>query len=181
MPIRFDCPSCGRSLQVSESSAGEHVTCPNCRNSLTVPEDVVDAETFGDTSAPSPSDSSRSSEREENDRREIIGHASNDRRPCPMCGEMIPVKAAKCRFCGEIFDPELRRMEEKKKIPSSDADMGTGEWVLVILPCSWIGCIFGIVWMLQGKPKGPKMFGLSLLSTFIWSCIQVAIKEAANR
>ena len=30
------------------------------------------------------------------------------RRPCPHCGEMIIATAAKCRFCGAIFDPGLR-------------------------------------------------------------------------
>ncbi len=30
------------------------------------------------------------------------------RRPCPMCGEpMIVAAAAKCRFCGAVFDPRL--------------------------------------------------------------------------
>ena len=30
------------------------------------------------------------------------------RRPCPICGEMIVAKAAKCRFCGEIFDESMK-------------------------------------------------------------------------
>ncbi len=36
---------------------------------------------------------------------------TSERRPCPMCGEMIVATAAKCRFCGEIFNPELKRLE----------------------------------------------------------------------
>jgi predicted RNA-binding Zn-ribbon protein involved in translation (DUF1610 family) len=169
MPIRLDCPSCGRNLEVSESSAGKRVTCPHCQNPLTVPEDVLEAETFGVSATPSPSDSSPSP-----------GPEGNDRRPCPMCGEMIPVEAAKCRFCGEIFDPELRRMEKKKKEYDSDADLSTGEWVAAVL-CSGIGCICGIIWMIQGKPKGPKMFGVSLLFALIWGVIRAVIETAAQR
>ena len=37
------------------------------------------------------------------------------RRPCPMCGEMIVATAAKCRFCGEVFDPTLKKAKSKKK------------------------------------------------------------------
>jgi hypothetical protein len=31
------------------------------------------------------------------------------RKACPMCGEMIVASAAKCRFCGETLDLELRQ------------------------------------------------------------------------
>jgi hypothetical protein len=34
---------------------------------------------------------------------------SADRRPCPMCGEMIRTTAVKCRYCGEVFDDTLKR------------------------------------------------------------------------
>jgi hypothetical protein len=37
------------------------------------------------------------------------------RRPCPECGEMIVAGAAKCRFCGAIFDPKLKQFESKGK------------------------------------------------------------------
>jgi len=39
-----------------------------------------------------------------------------DRRPCPICGEMIPATAAKCRFCGEIFDSTLTNANKKTKL-----------------------------------------------------------------
>lgn len=29
-----------------------------------------------------------------------------DRQPCPMCGQEIPATARKCRFCGEMLQPE---------------------------------------------------------------------------
>jgi predicted RNA-binding Zn-ribbon protein involved in translation (DUF1610 family) len=36
--------------------------------------------------------------------------AGEQRQPCPECGEMIIVGAAKCRFCNAIFDPKLKQM-----------------------------------------------------------------------
>jgi hypothetical protein len=194
MPFKIQCPNCGRTLRVPERLSGKRVTCPGCQNPLTIPEeevldaevdspsspeDPVDAETYGVTSPSSRSDSSSGRERDESSRRD---REENDRRPCPMCGEMIPVEAAKCRFCREIFDPELRRMEEKKKkkkkrASASDDDLSAGEWVVAIL-CSWIGCICGIVWIIQGKPKGSKMFGVSLLFTLLWGGIRAVIENA---
>jgi hypothetical protein len=37
-----------------------------------------------------------------------------DRRPCPVCGEMIVATAAKCRFCGEILDETVKRVGKAK-------------------------------------------------------------------
>jgi hypothetical protein len=41
------------------------------------------------------------------------------KRPCPMCGEMILASAVKCRFCGEVFDPALKKGKSKKSRKSS--------------------------------------------------------------
>src|SRR4051812_20511116 len=48
---------------------------------------------------------------------EAIGQ--QPRRPCPMCGELIAVKAQKCRFCEHYFDPALR----PRRTGSSTASM----------------------------------------------------------
>jgi len=45
-----------------------------------------------------------------------------DRKPCPHCGEMIIKAAAKCRFCGEVFDPTLKRKSGSKRRRSFDDD-----------------------------------------------------------
>lgn len=107
--------------------------------------------------------------------------ANGDRKPCPMCGEMIQKDAVKCRFCGEIFDPVLKQQEKRsrKSTNAADEDMTTGDWVVAVL-CSGIACIFGIVWMIQGKPKGKKMVLVSLGMNLFWTVVQMIIKSIAT-
>lgn len=110
------------------------------------------------------------------------GETTTPRRPCPMCGEMIPVSAVQCRFCHEIFDPKLKKAQGKKMMQASgdaDDDLSVGEWLVAIF-CSGIGCILGIIWMIQGKPKGKKMFGISILMGIIWNILRAAIEAAGS-
>jgi hypothetical protein len=105
------------------------------------------------------------------------------RRPCPMCGEMIAVGAAKCRYCNAIFDEGLRRVEKKKKKKRSysddESDLSAGDWVVAFL-CSGIGLIAGIVWALQGKPKGLKMIGASIVLDIVKTVIYLIVSAAQN-
>jgi hypothetical protein len=98
------------------------------------------------------------------------------RRPCPECGEMIVAGAAKCRFCGAVFDPRLKKQAAKKRVNYGvdDDNLNAGEWVLCIL-CSGIGCIVGIVYAVQGKPKGMKMVGISIAAAVIGGMIRTFI------
>ena len=57
---------------------------------------------------------------------------------------------------------------------SDDSELGTTDWILAIL-CSGIGCIMGIIWMVQGKPKGSKMVGISIMFSILWSIIRFFI------
>ena len=70
-------------------------------------------------------------------------------------------------------------MQARAAAGGENDSLSTGEWVVGIL-CSGIGCIAGIVWMIQGKPKGIKMIGLSLLVQAILGLGRVAI-EMANQ
>jgi hypothetical protein len=44
---------------------------------------------------------------------------------------------------------------------NDDANMTAIDWVLCVL-CSGIGCIVGIVYLIQGKPKAGKMIAISI-------------------
>jgi predicted RNA-binding Zn-ribbon protein involved in translation (DUF1610 family) len=178
--IHLNCPGCGVKLKAADEAAGQQMACPKCGTTLTVSEPVFDAEAISDPIAtpgdvygldePAPTAGGPAP-------------AGDDRRPCPVCGEMIVATAAKCRYCGEIFDPTLRRAESLKQGRSqspADQDLSTGDWVVAIL-CSFIGCIAGIVWMIQGKPKGAKMFGISLVFTILWNVLRFLIESANTR
>ena len=177
--ISMSCPGCGAKLKAADESVGKRTKCPKCGTEVTVTEPIYDAEAvpgMGDVIDPYGFDDPKP---------KPLASASDSaggeaRRPCPMCGEMILASAAKCRFCNEIFDPKLKKADAKKKGRSSgggDDDMSTGDWAVAIL-CSGIGCIAGIVWMIQGKEKGKKMVGVSLLFVVIWSAVRFAVESS---
>jgi hypothetical protein len=61
-----------------------------------------------------------------------------------------------------------------------DSNLATTDWILAIL-CSGIGCIMGIIWMIQGKPKGSKMLGVSILAAICWNILRFAIVAMQQR
>jgi predicted RNA-binding Zn-ribbon protein involved in translation (DUF1610 family) len=173
MPIQFECSACGKKIKAPDENAGKKARCPYCHAVIVVPEPVYEAE---DVSAPPAG------------RQDAYGVQAappqppkqEERRPCPMCGEMILADAVKCRYCGEIFDEDLKRAARKRGGRGGDpaeADLAGIDWVLAIL-CSGIGCIVGIVYMIQGKPKGIKLFGISILFIVIWNIINIAFQAA---
>jgi predicted RNA-binding Zn-ribbon protein involved in translation (DUF1610 family) len=172
--------------------AGKQAKCPNCKSLMTLPDIVHEAEEIvppPPSPPPAPASNMSSLFDEEAEYQLSQGPKINapsssepPRRPCPMCGEMIAVGAAKCRYCDAIFDAGLRAIEKSKRRRSSsdgDSDMSAGDWVVAIL-CSGIGCIAGIVWMIQGKPKGAKMLGVSLAAGTFWTIVRVILEAAAN-
>jgi predicted RNA-binding Zn-ribbon protein involved in translation (DUF1610 family)/DNA-directed RNA polymerase subunit RPC12/RpoP len=175
MPISFECSTCGKKMRAPDDAGGKKVRCPGCEAIVVVPLEVLDAaaieepavaESAGyamETAAPAPP----------------AADDGKERKACPLCGEMILASAAKCRYCGEIFDSKLRAREEKKKGVAGEKNMTTCDWFLALL-CSGIGCIAGVIWMIQGKPKGIKMVGVSVAAGVFWSIVRLVIESAAG-
>jgi predicted RNA-binding Zn-ribbon protein involved in translation (DUF1610 family) len=182
MPINMRCPSCNRTLAAPDSAVGKKAKCPQCGTLMIVPEPIHEAEDAGAPgAAPPPTEEYSMMD-------DVVGTgpaapppgsagAGPPRRPCPMCGEMIVATAAKCRFCGAVFDPTLRTLQAKKKAAADDADLTPGDWVFCIL-CAGIACIFGIVYAIQGKPKGLKMIGVSIAAAVVWNILNALLQVA---
>lgn len=100
MAIRVTCSECGKTLLARDSAAGKKARCPGCSAVIEVPAAVYEAENaaLGVASAVPDADGLIDLEAIE------VTPDDGDRRPCPMCGEMIRAAARRCRFCGEVFE-----------------------------------------------------------------------------
>jgi hypothetical protein len=120
MPIEVLCPKCSGILKAPSALAGKEALCPACRGVVRVPlqqDEILDAEleepaANGQVNA-SVGSGSLHTEANRDDRGSAQATANEpageERRPCPACGEAIIATAAKCRWCGEVFDPSLLR------------------------------------------------------------------------
>jgi len=189
VPIQVNCSKCGKGLKAPDALAGKKAKCPACGAVVDIPlqeEEVIDAEL---ADLPSPSQESAGSDlgslldetaayELEKPRAAAGATGDENRRPCPACGEMIVATAAKCRFCGEIFDATLKRKAKKQSAPG-DEEMSTGDWVVAIL-CPGIGCIAAIVWLIMGKPKAGKMLGVSICMIIAWNILSAVIQATVR-
>jgi predicted RNA-binding Zn-ribbon protein involved in translation (DUF1610 family) len=170
MAISFECPRCGKKLNAPDTAVGKSSICPGCGGPVTCPEPVYDAEVI-ETNPLDAAGVDPNADLGDDEPYALIDPqpptdaSTESRRPCPMCGEMILTTAVKCRFCGEIFDPTLKESKTRKYGPGSERL--TGGDIAIALVCSGIGCITGLVWMIQGRPKGLKMFGLSVVADIV--------------
>ncbi len=185
MPISVNCSECGKSLKAPDTLAGKKAKCPQCGAVVPIPAAVLDAELI-DEPPPLPKKSSAQSKpkpKPADDDGSMFDDAAefeakdpaDDRKPCPMCGEMIAQSAAKCRFCGELFDAGLRkRSQSKSGSRSGDQDPLTGWDIALCVLCSNIGCIIGIVACIRGQTsRGGKMIGIALLINVIVGVISM--------
>lgn len=62
---------------------------------------------------------------------------------------------------------------------SNESNLESIDWILAGL-CSGIACIIGIFWLIQGKPKGLKMIGVSLLFILVWNVVRAVLPMILN-
>ena len=139
MPISVTCGDCGKGLKAPDALAGKKAKCPQCGSVIPIPVAVSDAEEFDDdppaakpsASKASTKSTSRVAKKEvadeyDDDVEDSAEESEDGRRACPMCGEMIVASAAKCRFCGEVFDGRVGKKGRKRRGASDDyAGFGT--------------------------------------------------------
>jgi hypothetical protein len=153
--IRVQCPSCGAGLRGPDEAAGKKIKCPKCGAIVGLPAKTAGDEASSGADLPP------------------AGAFDLDE-PMPS---RTPAADADDDF---VAKPIKVKAKGKKRSSPEDADLSTGEWVLAIL-CSGIGCIVGIVWMIQGKPKGKKMFGISILMVVVWNIVSYALRSSLNQ
>jgi predicted RNA-binding Zn-ribbon protein involved in translation (DUF1610 family) len=175
MPIKINCPGCGKSLKAPDSAAGKNAKCPECGTIVRLPdappllsegadEPLLDPEPLMDPEPlPEPSAAGRGGPQpvSEVDPYDFVQppprfatppavpapppsdlDPNEPRRPCPMCGEMIPVKALKCRFCGEVFDQALRNAPQLHNVAGTPTT--TSGKAIAAMVCGIVGFPLGI-------------------------------------
>lgn len=169
MPFQVICPSCKSTFSAPDSAANKKAKSPQCGGviQLSAPvsdEEILDAEE--ESVFPSAAHAASIGEPA------TAAQADGNRKPCPICGEMIQPDAIKCRFCGEIFDRVLANAERRhgpgpvagesvekaaKRLIAEKHDKTTA---LQLFLTSLIGCfspilaIYGIVFL----PRRPYPF-----------------------
>jgi predicted RNA-binding Zn-ribbon protein involved in translation (DUF1610 family) len=197
LKITFPCSRCGKRLKARESAAGQTRKCPVCATRVTCPgpaddADVVDAEVVETeiveaelvvTAQPVAIGGGVNpyADLDDGGAYAVVdpGPAANAaseteaRRPCPMCGETILASAAKCRFCGEVFDAVLKKGKGRKSGKrSSRRGGGSNPTAVRDLGIGVVMTVAGVVLTLisfahpvqdsQGQGKSVFFYGLIL-------------------
>ncbi len=89
--------------------------------------------------------------------------ADGTRRPCPMCGEMIVATAAKCRYCGEIFDPTLKKVKKGGKKGKLKAVASAQRNLLICILLNIVSYITLVVLGRQGQGSPARALAIVIL------------------
>jgi predicted RNA-binding Zn-ribbon protein involved in translation (DUF1610 family) len=173
MSISFQCPQCDKKLRAPDSAVGRSSSCPRCSAVVTCPEPIFEAEVVvSKPSSAHPAQFNAYADLDDGNPYAIADESpsgedsSRKRRPCPMCGEKIIATAAKCRFCGEIFDP-VPFNPKSKKTKKKSRNLGSGggsreglRELLVGLLCFGIGTVLTVGGFIRtaGNPNGGRYF-----------------------
>lgn len=122
------CTRCQLRFTIPKNRVGTTVECPDCRKRLSVKSggtsDYRDDHTAADPS-PVPISVPVVIPREVHSRSPMP--TAEHLVPCPYCAEMILAVARKCKHCGEMLDPELRKSSPAVHVEThvASADRGS--------------------------------------------------------
>jgi predicted RNA-binding Zn-ribbon protein involved in translation (DUF1610 family) len=183
MPISFSCLQCGKKLKAPDNAAGKSSKCPGCGTTVTCPEPIYDAELV-ETSGAVPGGIDPYGDLDDDKPYAMTAAApapataTEDRRPCPMCGESIMVAAAKCRFCGEVFDPAIKKLKTGGK-GGKARDLrfiAANQRYMIIFMLLYISCVICYLFVPPGaKPLFQYGGGIALIVAVVFAFI-VGIK-----
>jgi phage FluMu protein Com len=164
--IKFQCSQCGKKIGVKSEAAGKRVRCPRCTtvNAVPVPAPVDEppAEAYNPLLEALAQDSQRQSAAPEPPAIEEVAVAAP-----PLPPPLPPVRSA----------PPRRAAAAKTRGGGAYADDTlTGGDMLLMIFCNGIAFILGIVWAVQGNPKGVKMIIGSVIVSMIFGGIGAAIR-----
>jgi predicted RNA-binding Zn-ribbon protein involved in translation (DUF1610 family) len=182
--IQVTCAACQRSFNAPDSGAGKRAKCPKCGSPIDIPspaaaEEILEAE-------PDPV-SPFTDEDFEVEPPTALPEQDN-RKPCPMCGEMIQRTAVKCRHCGEIFDPLLAKAQRRDS-PDDATQSQDKSNAIVIFVTSLLGCfspvvaIYGIIFLLR-RPYSFPLKWMAIVGTVlhcIWTLLLIMTIAAGGR
>jgi predicted Zn finger-like uncharacterized protein len=113
MPIQVTCPECRATLRVRDDLAGKKVKCPRCAHALAVPGDEEPEEAeerFTEVppagSAPKKGARRRAEEEEQGSPEEERPARSSKYKACPQCGA-YGARRVKWTFWGSFYGPAM--------------------------------------------------------------------------
>jgi predicted Zn finger-like uncharacterized protein len=149
MSETMSCPGCKAQLRIRDEMAGKKIKCPRCAHVVAIPAktaaEVVTLEEVAEpeervTAKPEPKAKAKPAAT----------------RPCPECGERIPVEARKCRFCKAVVaEDEVEELDEEE-----DEEETRSKKRSKYKPCPRCGEVGAkrVVWTAWGSFYGPAMF-----------------------
>jgi hypothetical protein len=155
-PIRVSCPQCGKVLQGRASMAGKRVKCPACSQVLVLPGGQEEAAAMQPAVHQPLAEQPQSSWFDQAMDDYVIAKPSGSREPVVHAAN--PYLAPANVGGGAAL---------KRSRSSGDSDLTLFDWMIVVF-FGGIACILGIIWMIQGNPKGGKMILAVLMVGVAW-------------